>query len=98
MRPVTLATAAIVTAGALYGAAATTRAQDTPTRPFSVGDTIVLAYSNEGENRCIVGEVRGEFVRCAESKDDTPFAFNRPKTEYWYNLTTVKYIARSIPR
>ncbi|MEN3340239.1 MAG: hypothetical protein V7647_3915 [Acidobacteriota bacterium] len=98
MRATTFGCLAIVTAGALYGAAATTRAQDTPTRPFSVGDTIVLAYSNEGENRCTVGEVRGEFVRCADSKDDTRFTFNRPKTEYWYNLATVKYIARSIPR
>jgi hypothetical protein len=98
MRRATLGCLAVVAAAVLYGAAETARAQDTPDRLFSVGDTISLAYPNESESRCIVGDVLGQFVRCDASKEETRFAFNRPKVEAWYNLATVKYITKSTGR
>jgi hypothetical protein len=88
---------AIAASAGLYFAPVTTRAQEAPSRPFSIGDTISLAYQDGGENRCLVGDVRGDFVRCDSGKDDT-IGFNRPKVEYWYNLATVKYVSKSVAR
>jgi hypothetical protein len=88
---------AIAASAGLYFAPVTTRAQEAPSRPFSIGDTISLAYLDGGENRCLVGDVRGDFVRCDSGKDDT-IGFNRPKVEYWYNLATVKYVSKSVAR
>jgi hypothetical protein len=71
------------------------RAQEPHHFPFSTGDTVSLGFIPDGIVTCVVGEVRGNFLRCAPAKET--FTFNQPpKVETWYNVATVKYIDRTV--
>jgi hypothetical protein len=62
--------------------------------PFSSGDTVSLGFIPDGMVSCVVGEIRGTFLKCAPAKET--ITFNRPpQVETWYNLTTVKYIDKA---
>ena len=69
------------------------RAQEPRHYPFSNGDTVSLGFIPDGVVTCVVGEVRGNFLKCVPARET--FTFNQPpKLETWYNLATVKYIDR----
>jgi hypothetical protein len=71
------------------------RAQAPHDFPISNGDTVTLGTIPDGTVTCVVGEVRGNFLKCAPAKET--FTFNQPpKTETWYNLATVRYIDRAV--
>jgi hypothetical protein len=73
----------------------TTLAQEPNHYPFSTGDTVSLGFIPDGLVTCVVGEVRGNFLKCVPAKET--FTFNQPpKVETWYNLATVKYIDRTV--
>jgi hypothetical protein len=93
MKTLTLTIAAAVAGMCLYGATLTMQAQEVPSRPFSIGETITLHY--EHHVSCLVGEVRGDFIRCDEKRRDD-FRFNQPKTERWYNVSTVTQISKAV--
>jgi hypothetical protein len=70
---------------------AAARAQEPHHLPFSSGDTVSLGFIPDGSVTCVVGEIRGNFLKCAPGKES--FSFNQPpKVETWHNLATVKYV------
>jgi hypothetical protein len=75
------------------------RAQEPHQFPFSTGDTVSVGFIPEGGVTCVVAEVRGNFLKCAEVQSRETPTFNRPrfpKVETWYNLATVRYIDRTL--
>jgi hypothetical protein len=70
------------------------RAQEPYHVPFSTGDTVTLGFIPDGVVTCAVGEIRGNFLKCAPAKET--FTLNQPRIETWYNLATVKYIDRAV--
>lgn len=73
------------------------RAQEAQQFPFSTGDTISMGFIPDGVVTCVVGEIRGNFLRCAPGKEKV--GFSQPaKEETWYNLATVKYIDKALAR
>jgi hypothetical protein len=71
------------------------RAQEPHNFPISTGDRVTLGIMPDATMTCVVGEVRGNFLKCAPGKET--FTFNQPpRTETWYNLATVRYIDRPV--
>lgn len=93
MRMFTFVLGASVAAMCLWGATLTTQAQESPSRPFSISEVITLHY--EYQVSCLVGGVRGDFIRCDDKSRRDDFRFNQPKIERWYNLATVTHISRA---
>ncbi len=73
----------------------TARAQEQQLLPFSTGDRVSVGFIPDGVVTCVVGEIRGNFLRCAPGKEKV--GFSQPaKEETWYNLATVKYIDKAL--
>jgi hypothetical protein len=81
--------------GALVGyalARSPLQAQAAPL-PFTVGDEVTLTYLNERSHSCVVGEVRGIYLRCDSRETRTSIGTAR-RSETWNSLESVVSIVR----
>jgi hypothetical protein len=96
MRKLAMSIAAVVGAACLYGAAITTRAQESPSAPFSKGDQVTFVYA-DGIARCLVSDLRGDFVKCSDGTNED--AMHAPRrVETWHNLATVRNVVKTVGR
>lgn len=79
--------------GYAVGGQAVNAQRDAAHLPFSVGDRITLSYENGRNVSCVVGEIRGIYVRCDPTGVTT--SIGRLRSERWQSLESVVSIVRS---
>jgi hypothetical protein len=94
MRTFLASAAAAICTLIIYGSSGASAQTQGTQAGITVGETLMLYFPDKAGIRCIVGDLRGNFIRC---KDDGPgVEFTRSNVEHWINLQLVAQIDRPV--